>query len=131
MNPDPEFRFKISEIMSEQFDGDKSFYNSFPIDSEKLATFVVPTINFRQIIDGVTSYISEPMVRCSAKDFEDRGYVFKSENDRIKATFRFCPNWDKLEFLKVKNSYTDNKERYSFSIEIHQCNRREGNCQTA
>ena len=111
--------------------GEVGFYATFPIDTEKLFTYVVPVINFRQIIDGKTTYIREPMRRCTAKDFEDRGYQFTSEDEKVFAGFKICPNWEKLDFLKVKNSYNNKMERYSYSVEIHQCNpKSSSNCQT-
>ena len=75
---------------------DSGWYSSFPIDMEKLETFIEPTIKFRQIIEGVVSYIDEPLRRCTAEDFESRGYVFGHDYDRRKAAYRFCPNWERL-----------------------------------
>ena len=70
-----DLNFQIEEIMDDQgHNNDGGFYSSFPIDVKKLNTYVVPIINFRRILDGKTSYIAEPMRRCTVKDFEDRGY---------------------------------------------------------
>lgn len=102
--------FKIKDIMDDSVEvtqDDSGWYSAFPMDMDKISTFIEPTINFRQIVDGATSYISEPMRRCRAEDFESRGYVFKTEKDRLLATYRLCPNWERLDFLKVKNDYTN------------------------
>ena len=89
---------------------------------EKLSTFVEPVIKFRTNIEGETSYINEPMRRCTPEDFESRGVVFLHEEERVKHSYRLCPNWERLEFLSAKNSYTNTEERLSFSIEINLCN---------
>lgn len=109
----------MSDEDLETFGDDSGFYSPFPISLEKLQTYIVPMINFRQILNGQTSYILEPMRRCTPEDFEKRGYVWKSEKDKKIAGYRFCPNFERMESLKVKNGYTNSKERYSYSVEIH------------
>ena len=125
INPTSENSFNIKDIWddsSEAYSDDSGWYSAFPMDFEKLSTFIVPTINFRQIKDGATTYIEEPLRRCTAEDFESRGFVFKTEKEKKLATYRLCPNWERLSFLKVKNDYTNTNERYSFAVEIHVCN---------
>ena len=65
------------------FDEEKGFYSSFPMDLQKLKSFVVPVLNVRAIVEGKTSYIVEPLRRCTEEDFTSRGHIFKTEEDRI------------------------------------------------
>jgi hypothetical protein len=123
-NPDPSKAFLITDIMSESDDADtykQGWYSPFPVDVDLFLKYVEPVITFRRIIDRETSYIMTRLRRCTADDFESRGYVFKSDDDRKKATFRLCPPFEKLDFLKIKNEYLNKESRMSFSIEFHLC----------
>ena len=101
------------------------------MDMEKLQTFVEPVIKFSRRIEGVTSYIVEPMRRCTPEDFERRGAVFVHEEERVAHSYRLCPNWERLDFLSAKNGYSNTEERLSFSLEINLCNSNHNpNCQT-
>jgi hypothetical protein len=66
------------------------------MDMEKLETFIQPVIRFRSRVEGVTKYINEPMRRCTPEDFEQRGLSFAHEEDRVKYSYRLCPNWERL-----------------------------------
>ena len=62
------------------------------------------------------------MRRCTVKDFEDRGITFESEDKKISAGFRLCPDMENMDYLKVSNGYTNSFMRNSFSLEILKCN---------
>ena len=66
----------LEESTGEQYaDG---WYKPFPIDLKKLQRFIEVEITFRQNLNGVTRYISQPMRRCTSQDFLSKGYTFTS-----------------------------------------------------
>jgi hypothetical protein len=110
----------------------EGWYTAFPIESSALFDYIVPTIVFREIKKGITSFKTYPMRRCRVEDFESKGYFFKSETDKELATYRFCPDIENIEYLSLMNAYSNNFERMSFSMEFHTCLRTLGSsCQPA
>ena len=117
--------FTLADLQSsnEVYKTEDGMYKVFPMDVEKLQNFVEPVIKFHRRIESVSSYIVEPMRRCTPEDFERRGHVFIHEQERVAHSYRLCPNWERLDFLSAKNGYSNTEERLSFSLEINLCNK--------
>jgi hypothetical protein len=111
----------MSEKDKEEFK--ENWYSSFPIELDELMNYIEPVINFRKIIDGQSTYIAEHLRRCTVEDFESRGYKFKNEIDKKFVTYRFCPPMELMEYLMLKNDYSNSDLRMSFSLELYLCDR--------
>ena len=59
---------------------------------------------------------------CNVTEFEEIG-VTMDETTKQLISLRICPNISEelMPFYKVKNSYSNNTLRYSFSIEVIPC----------
>ena len=40
-------------------------------------------------------------------------------------SLRLCPDFEAMDFLKLKNGYSDQKDRHSYAIEIIKCKGRD------
>ena len=59
---------------------------------------------------------------CKESDFTANGFDINDEN-RDSFMSRFCPDFDAIkDYWRIKNGYTNQTERLSFSIEILKCN---------
>jgi hypothetical protein len=85
----------------------QGWYTAFPIDPAALFDYFVPTIVFREIKSGVTTFRTFPMRRCRADDFESKGYQLKSETDKELHTYRFCPDIENMEYLSLMNAFSN------------------------
>ena len=87
-----------------------------------LSAFIQPVINYRETVDGKTSYVSSTLRRCKAQDFTNRGYKL-SEMESIKYERRLCPDFENTKKLIAENGYQNTTYRKSFSLEIFVCNK--------
>ena len=88
----------------------------------KLQEYIDIVIAFRQRSDGNSKYISTSLRKCTSKDFEERGISFQSESEKKDKLMRLCPDMEKMEsFFRIKNGYTNNIDRSSFSLDIVKC----------
>lgn len=89
------------------------------IDYDKLKDYIEILIVERERINGTSHSYAIRFKNCDPNDF-----LILEEEKIIKGfTHRLCPDFDQFkDLIKVKGSYSNNIERYSFSIEIHHCN---------
>lgn len=97
-------------------------YGQLDLDLSKLSRYIVPRLKVKTRSNSQSTYVRMDWRKCQVQDFVRMGYQPKeAEYTNIRA--RLCPDVTKAleEMYKIKNSYTDQEERISFSIEIEKC----------
>lgn len=94
------------------------------MNESKLMTYMKPQLKVKFRYSGEAYYVKTYFRRCTPDDFLQRGIL--PGDDKVLKVFtkRFCPdiNDDFKKFWQVKNGYTNETERISFSVEIVKCN---------
>ena len=86
------------------------------VNVEKLNKYIKFVLKIRVREEGKTHIYRSLMTRCTPEMYEQRNY-----NQNETSTFRFdrrlCPEVDAIkDFWKLKNGYSNEKERISFNI---------------
>lgn len=94
-------------------------------DPEKLKTYfdIFTTITTR--IDGEYTLYKEIWGPCKLTETKYKSSIATRKLANVERyKERFCPPSTNInkEFYKLKNGYTDQKERYSFSVDVEKCN---------
>ena len=59
---------------------------------------------------------------CEMQDFHNKRYFPAEKGEMENLQLRLCPSMDVMkDYIQIKNSYTNQTERVSFSIEISKC----------
>jgi hypothetical protein len=91
------------------------------------------TIAMRERKHHGSQYHRKLMSKCHLEDFVERGIEFEDKESEMSRLVRFCPHIDTVEepWYKVRNDYTNDKLRNSFSVEILSClNKTPGFCKS-
>ena len=84
--------------------------------------YVIPRLKVRTRENGVSTYVRMDWRKCKISDFEQMG-VTVNEKDKNSYEARLCPDVSQMlkHLYRIKNTYGDQKERISFSVEIEKC----------
>jgi len=77
--------------------------------------------------EGVSNHIVSDFRKCTEDDFINNGYTHETLHElEYQIDNLLCPDISKLkEFYNLTNSYTENRNKDSFALEIIKCNKDE------
>jgi hypothetical protein len=89
------------------------------IDTLKLSSFIEFVVNTRYKVNSASKSVLTPFRPCVKEDFTKNGI---EESKLNSISYRICPDFKEgNENFKVKNSYQNETERQSFSVDLNKC----------
>lgn len=117
------------DIFSDKDSGDE---DNFALDIKKLEDYIVFVVSVRYRKDGKNVFQKSGFKNCEIADFERVGYHIEDYERQIYES-RFCPNLtgEISKWFRVKNGYTNYRERISFAVEVIKCSKDQNpNCKS-